>query len=790
MADEKLPTKEQLAELRKLNEQLGKGININNIKKDAAAVAALLDSWKTKIDAVDSSFEDASERFKDSVNFFTKGNEALKDTISATKKLAQLSQDLAADKEEIYEMDSKDLEKTLVKIQKEQLRLKIANKMLDSGSKEYGENEKNLELSNEILKKAQERLALEQHITNQMGITGAAVKATAGIFEKLGVGGFLELDKINEKMREVAKDGGNKMKVLGAGMKEAFRSAGLALRDPVTMLGLAYEGFKKLLSLSIEYQQKQFETAKALGTTVSEGSTLLNHFRELANHSEEMALTSSEIEKTYAGMNESAGFLVKQNDEFLTTATGIERRLGVSAESMQDLQMYASQTGKSLTSTYSTVIGIGKVTAATLKFNMTEKQIIEGISKVSATVFNNFKGNVKELTAAVVTATKFGTTLDTISQQGNSLLDFESSISKEFEAQLLTGKDLNLSKARELALNHDTDGLMKELNSKMMTYTEYNKMNVLQQQSFAEALGLSKEQMDEIYKKQQLAALIGDDASKSTQTQYEALRKQGKSYDDIAKVIGDAAAGDAKRADLQELQAAATEKMKDAIGESTQKLSTLVTQVAEFFSHTENIKIAMEAIGALFIGFITYSLILSAKKKEEAALQTKVLILQKEQLISKRAELLAEQKLIVNKEAETVVSTENNVISEEGAGLNIVGAMAKAFESLGPIGGAVASAAIAATLFGLLSSFGGSSESPSSTSIPSSEPISPMNSAAESAKATGPEKLTDTGKKMERGVSVFVTMDQLTGKKTEKILVHDYGVSSDTSAITNPSTKY
>ena len=793
MAKEKLPTKEELAELRKLNEQLGKGININNIKKDAAAVKELLESWKTAIDAIDTSFEDASESFKDSVNYFTKGNEALKDSISATKKLAQLSQDLAADKEGIYEMDSKDLEKTISKIQKEQLRLKIVNKMLDVNSEEFAENKENLKLSNEILKKAQERLAMEQHITNQMGVTGAAVKATAGIFEKLGVGGFLELDKINEKMREVAKEGGSKMKVLGAGMKESFKSAGLALRDPVTMIGLITAGITKLVSLSLKYEDKQFEVAKAMGVSVTEGQKMLNNFQSMAMANGQLAMTARQLADTYAGMNDTLGFMGPQNAEFLTTTAGIQRRLGVSAESMQALQLGAMKAGQSLTKTYSSVIGIAKATGATLKVNMSEKQILEGIAKVSATVFNNFKGNVKQLAAAVVTATKFGTTLDTISQQGNSLLDFESSISKEFEAQLLTGKDLNLNKARELALNHDTKGLMDELNSKMMTSNEYNKMNVLQQQAFAEAVGLSKEQMDEMYHKQEMVKLLGDDAGKSLQTQYNSLKGMGFSYDEIAAKIGDQAAQDAKRATAQEQMQATMERISDEIGKATHGIAEMVTKIAEFFSHTENIKATLSVVGGIMAGMVVYALAVSAQKKEQALTE---MMIKKETLqqATLNNRILATQVLqnnqsltaVARKELETVASGEKAAMETAGAAASVTAGSSY----LGP--GAIIVGMLAATaLMGLISSMGGPSKSVSAPSMPApTQSISPMNAAAESAKTSGAQRLDDTGKKADRGTNVYVTLDPITGKKTEKILVHDYGVSSDTSAITNPSNKH
>jgi len=791
-------TKEDFTEYKKLAQELQQSVNesyetfINRVKPTEAI--KVLKQMRSEVKDLHSDFAGASQAFQDSVNFLKKGNQALSESVSATKKLSNLAQDLLSDKEGIYEMDKKDLEKTIAKIQKEQQRLTIASKMTGLTEQQKLENQSNLQLSNQILKGAQERLAQEQKITNQLGITGAAVKGLSTVLDKLGVGGFLEIEKINEKMREVAKDGGSKMKVLGAGMKESFKSAGLAMRDLATMTGLVFIGIKKLIDVSLKYEDKQFEVAKAMGVSVTEGREMLNNFQSMAMANGQLAMTAKQLADTYGQMNDTLGFMGPQNAEFLTTTAGIQRRLGVSAESMQLLQYSALKTGKTLTKTYSDVVGTSKAIGASLKLNMSEKQVIEAISKVSTTVLNNFKGNVKQLTAAVMTATKFGTTLDTINAQGNSLLDFESSISKEFEAQLLTGKDLNLSKARELALNHDTDGLMKELNSKMMTSAEYSKMNVLQQQSFAEAVGLSKEQMDEMYHKQEMVKLLGDDAGKSLQTQYNHLAAMGMSYDDIAAKIGDQAAQDAKRATAQEQMQATMERISDEIGKMTQGLAEMVAHVAEFFSHTENIKATLIIVGSVMAGMAAYSLMISAQKKEQLATEMGLKLAQVEQLTLNNA-LLASQ-ISQNVASQTGLVTTGEAIVEEAVltGERTAGAVAAVTAGswfTGP--GAIAiGLAAGAALIGFAMSAGGKSRSAPAASAPSSPSISPMNMAAETVKAAGPSQLDNTGKSMSRGSSpnIYITVDPMTGKKTVQTL-NDTSAGTDASKIASPmpSTK-
>ena len=55
------------------------------------------------------------------------------------------------------------------------------------------------------------------------------------------------------------------------------------------------------------------------------------------------------------------------------------------------------------------------------------------------------------------------------------LLDFESSIENELSAELLTGKDLNLERARGLALNNDMAGMAEEINNQIGSSADYTK---------------------------------------------------------------------------------------------------------------------------------------------------------------------------------------------------------------------------------------------------------------------------------------------------------------------------
>jgi hypothetical protein len=548
---------------------------------------------------------------------------------------------------------------------------------------------------------------------------------------------------------------------------------------------------------------------------LTQAKGLFTQFQNIAMANGQLAMTGKQLVETYSQMNSNLGFMGPKNAEFLTVTTGIQRRIGATAEDMQSLQYFSAKTGASLQSSYASIIGSAKATAAKLKLDMSEKQILEGISKVSATIFNNFKGNVKQIAAAVVTATKLGVTLDQIASAGSNLLDFESSISKEFEAQLLTGKDLDLSKARELALNGKNSELMTELTSKLGTYTEWNEMNVLQQQSYAEALGMSKEMVDEIYRKQELANALGAQAGADLQTQYQLLRDKGNTHQQIVGLMGQQAASDALSASASERMQATMERVNDTIGKAAQalmpmieKVATLAEKFAAFVGSGDRLKHILYGVSAVLGGMLTTSIALGVQKRQ-------MLITDKQaHLEAIRQNTIAANTLtasIAQKNIETVglgVKKAANTADLTGLTLqrqqtgaavaslapNAAVAASKVTAGssyLGPLAFAIGAAAFAGLM--AMANGGGSSSAPSAPSAPMSPSMSPMNSNVANAtaveKAVTPNKISIPNAPKESAMQFVMNVDGVQfGKVVTNSLSKNSTVASGDQTVINPGT--
>ena len=78
------------------------------------------------------------------------------------------------------------------------------------------------------------------------------------------------------------------------------------------------------------------------------------------------------------------------------------------------------------------------------------KKVLGEVAKVSGQLRLQYQNNPALIAQAVVQTEKLGINLEKAKNMANSLLQFEDSISAELEAELLTGRELNLEEQEEL----------------------------------------------------------------------------------------------------------------------------------------------------------------------------------------------------------------------------------------------------------------------------------------------------------------------------------------------------
>ena len=118
-------------------------------------------------------------------------------------------------------------------------------------------------------------------------------------------------------------------------------------------------------------------------------------------------------------------------------------------------------------------------------------------------VFAKFaKDGSKNILDAAIQARKLGVSIHETATIAESLLDFQSSLQKELSLQVLLGKEVNLQKARELALSNDMTGMMDEVLRQLGGEAEFNKMNFFQRKAMAELLNVDVATMQKLVRGQ------------------------------------------------------------------------------------------------------------------------------------------------------------------------------------------------------------------------------------------------------------------------------------------------
>jgi hypothetical protein len=197
----------------------------------------------------------------------------------------------------------------------------------------------------------------------------------------------------------------------------------------------------------------------------------------------------------------------------------------------------------------------------------------------------SFGGSAEELANAASNARLLGLNLSQVDKIADGLLNIEQSIASEFEAEVITGKQLNLERARFFALTNDIDGLTKEIASNQEVINSFASGTRIEQQAIADAMGLSR---DEISK------MIFDQRILEEMSIEEAARQSGMSIED------------AKRLSIQENLNTSITKMGEVLAGPAELVADILTSfkgiVPLILSITAGIK-AMNAAEAIYMTF-------------------------------------------------------------------------------------------------------------------------------------------------------------------------------------------
>lgn len=560
-------TPQELQELVKLYEkingltrtaaqnQANQAINLGNARDELERLSDIWNDFVNDLSNTEKQFARLTDQIKGQKSGITQA-------ASAYDKLRGISAKINDIQDRTAKTSLKELNSLRERASSERKRLETAKSLLQDqlknsqlGTQEYyktrlallrvnktlSDQEGHFEAINEAVSREEKKL---KDIQKSLGLSGALMKGISKIPIIGDLPGMSEILKdIEEDIVRIREEEG---RIVGKGeaMRMAFKKMGPvikeALNDPLfigaILLKKMWDGFKELDKAQVEYTRQTGRNVDHLDTLNTGLTTSAQYIKQ-----------ATELTKQF-GIAADAIFTPQTIQE----ATEMVELMGIGAEEAGNLARFSKLNGKELKDINSNIVEQVNNFNKVNRTGVNQRQVLEAVAKTSDHIAMTFGGNPEKIANAVSEAKKLGLTLEQVDKIAESILNFEESISAELEAELLTGKQINLDQARYYALTNDLTNLTKEIGNNQEVISTFTTGNRIQQEAIAKSMGLSRDEM---------AKMI-----------YDQRMINGLSDEQLEKVTG-MTAEDMKRLSLQ-----------DSINNSIQKMSQALAGPLEFFS--------------------------------------------------------------------------------------------------------------------------------------------------------------------------------------------------------------
>lgn len=571
--------------------------DVNNIDQANAAIQSLedgIDVAKRKAADLEAGFGGIYDQLKAITSELGKQPKEAERVTRAYKGSQNIAEKLKYDQQGILDLNKKDLENIAGKLKTLKEQAKEGANQIKQGKELEGLDDKQFEarlkllretkliseeeeailraqkagfpVLNELINKNKERLKLENEVQKSLGLSGDIAKLV-GKIPGVGDAASEAFSDVEKKVKKIAKEGGEipskfeTMKMFAEKFGEIIVEK---INDPLATMVIAFKTIGESIKV-LDANVVQFQ--KSMGLSYGEARELRKELSRAALLNKDNLINTRDLVKAQGALNNLLSVQGELNEDNLITQAELTKLLGISEQSAAKLQYFAEATGADFQEQKLASYEITSQVSSQYGVQVNQQKVMEEVGKQSAYTLAQFKGSTTALTEAISKAQALGTSLDTVNQIAGSLLNFESSISAELEAELLTGKQINLERARYFALTNNISGLMDEINDQMGDFSDFQQMNVIQQQAFAQALGMNVGQLSDMLLMEQY---------------------RGRTYEEIAALEGEDIAKRVENLTIQEKFNESITKMKDmflTIAEGP--LGTVASLIASMLSNTE-----------------------------------------------------------------------------------------------------------------------------------------------------------------------------------------------------------
>jgi len=429
----------------------------------------------------------------------------------------------------------------------------------------------------------------------KLGITGNLVK---GISKIPVLGNLIDAEAAaSAAQEESARKGSTRFSVMAKTAGSVGKSLAGSLTDPLFLLGQAF-------SILTSMDKAAGELAKSMNMTYKEALAFREQLGQIALQSNDAAINTRGLQETYMAIGQALGANADINEKDLKTFTKLREQAGFTNDELVSMQKMSLLTGKSVEDTTKEFLGGAAAMSAQKGLAINVKQLMKETAGASNTIKLSLGGSSKALAEAAVAAKALGSDLGKVEAISGKLLNFEDSISAELEAELLTGKQINLETARLAALNNDMATVAEEIKNQIGGSAEFSKMNRIQQEAFANAVGMSREELANSLTEQEALQRVGAKTAEEARKKYDDLRSRGLTAEQAALELGDQ-----QLAKQFEQQSAADrfnqsiEKLKDLFSNlMAGPFSALLEGFAAFVGDADNVRVIFGLIAGIITG--------------------------------------------------------------------------------------------------------------------------------------------------------------------------------------------
>lgn len=442
-----------------------------------------------------------------------------------------------------------------------------------------------------------------------------------------------ENNKAFQQGKDVLDDMDGSVKQLENSLKKALNVANFKegfenVKKTISSISTPLDGILKPMNLinniigfvvggAQELDKEMGDTAKSMNMTYEAAGKSKMEMIKFAEASGIPLANSVNLNKQVTELNKSLGSSVAfenmgkslQKDVALMGELGA--KAGYTAEETNSILKYTMATGQSAKDVMKTGLATAKVEGMKRGVLLNEKEIMKDVAKSSEAIKLSVSGGGAGLVKAAAAAKALGTDLATVDKVAGSILNFEQSIESELQAELLTGKQLNLETARQAALNGDLATVADEVAKNIGSAAEFSKMNRIQQDAIAQSVGMSREELAKTLTEQEALQSIGATSMEEAKAKYDSL-VASVGQEAALKQLGDEKlAQQFQQQSLDEQRADAQKQMQDQL--ATEIIPTMVTLSKNFKEIWDNVKGIFNALGGMKSVLVIIGTIVTAK---------------------------------------------------------------------------------------------------------------------------------------------------------------------------------